>query len=499
MPFCKDRIYAANESPFERLPSELLHEILLLVSSPPVSEAQDSIAQHLPGMSLVFLKFCTGSAYYKTTVDLNVKPTLWPCLLSCLLASRTLKCVGLPVMYRQVNICELSNLTKVLNSIRENPILGTSVRKVDLSDFCSTVPSRIDDPVLDLLTGTPLLREFRANDQIQSLLSSKVLRKLFCSLSHIERLDLSGCNSSTFTEACSEAICGDLETTPTLMSLNLAGCNTFSPGFFEALLPQLPVLQHLDLSSTQISVNALSSIPATARLTHLNISHCYNLDGPGTVEFLTKHPATKALVYLNVEANQTLEERCLSEKDISRLLAHLPMTLKTLNLKGSAMTSTHVPLLSPLMAQLDEICLGAHLKLSDIEQSIFKAPGPEIQGQEPGSHEEETEEMESKYETILTPMEEAIAICKLRQRINSGPEGPSQSSLKYLDISSLPVMEQGRIRTSVLLGPQSRPLEVIEVSEKVMRKFGILNKVCKAVGWEVKSVGRRYWLRRVIT
>ena len=422
---------------------------------------------------------------------------LSPCFLSCLLSSRTLKCVGLHVLYRHISISQPPVLREVLRQIRKYPVLQTSVRELDFKNLCTTAPITTGDGLLDLLNQTPLIRKFSVSKHIDGVLSSNVLRKLFCGLPYITSLDLSDCNSSTFVEACFTLVSGDQMLTPLLASLNLAGCSSLPSELFELLLPQLPGLRFLDVSHTQINSAAISSIPATARLTHLNFSHCCALRGAEVVKFLIEHAATKGVVNVNIEMDQKLEDRVFREEDVSRLLANVPSSLRILNFKGSAMTSTHLPLLKPLTTQLEEICFGSNMRFSDVEQLILKTTSLEIQDRGSNNNpEEETETVESKYHPVLTPMEEAIAICKLRQNINSVPDGISHSRPKYIDISSLPVMDQCAIRTSILLAPRSRPLKIVEISEEVLRRFGVLTKACKAVGWDVKCAERRCWLRR---
>jgi hypothetical protein len=345
---------------------------------------------------------------------------------------------------------------------------------------------------------------------MEAYLTSEVLKKLFCRLDFVETIDLSGCHSERFIDGCIGLFGDDQRITKSVRALNLAGCSTLHPEFFESLLSQLPSLRHLDVSNTQITSAALQSIPATVRLTHLSISHCYALDGKCFVDFLTHHSATKELVYLGLETSPGEEHQILVGDDVSGVLSNLPSTLRVLNLKNSAMISAHAPLLRTLSTHLTELSVGCYFSFSDIE-SFFLPPENFNDKEEDGFASQELEDstqIESKYQTILTPMEEAIAICKLRQRINSLPQtansSPSPSpythkpNLRYLDISSLPAVEQCKIQTSILLGPQTRPLEIIEISEKALRGCGVLTRLCASVGWEVRSVGRRCWMRRIV-
>lgn len=501
MPQICSRSRPAGESPIEKLPSELLIKILMSVNSLSTVEFSDSISQSLPGT-----KACTKSFMEIHTHNLigdpNAKVPPSPCLLPCLLTSRTLLSLALPVMYRYVEVSRLSVLEKVLNQITKHPVLGASVRRLGLSNFCRQTNASPfpENPLLEALSRTPLLREFRVNNSMEHFLDLKVLQKVFYDLPYLETLDLSRCNSSTFVDGCSALLHQNREITKSIRSLSLEGCSDLPPEFFESLLPQLPSLQYLDVSNTQITCAALSSISMTAKLIHLNINHCYDIEGNELAEFLANHSSTRGLVYLSMEMSAETEQHTLGEEEISKLLSSLPSTLRILNLKNSAMTSADVPLLRGLLVQLEELSVGAPLRWRDIEKLVFdfgSSENEELQLERP--EDDEAVEVDSKYQTVLSPMEDAIAVCKLRQRINSYPEAsPSKlaSQLKYLDISSLPHAEQGKIRTSILLGPQSMPLEVIEISEKVLKRWEVLPKLCAAVGWELKSVGRRCWMRR---
>jgi hypothetical protein len=401
-------------------------------------------------------------------------------------------------MYRHVNISQLSTLRKFLTQIRKYPLLGHSVRELDLSKFSSTfVTQEAGNPLLDILTEAPLIREIRVNKQMGANLNSETVQKLLYGLWYIEVLDLSGCNSSIFLEALSAVICGDLRVAQFLRSLSFAGCSNIPPDIFEALLPRLPRLQYLDASNTQINTAALSSLPSTSKLAHLNISHCYGVNGADFVNFFAQHPSTKGVVFLSIETNPGTEDG-LGEGDMTRLLSNLPSSLKVLNLKNSAMTSAHITALQTLSVQLEEINIGADLRFSDVEKLFLDPRSKDLEPDDP--EEEETEEMELKYDSVLSPMEQAIAVCKLRQRINSSWQSAASCSqhshLRYLDISSLSVVEQGKIRTSILMGPQSSPLEIIEISDKVLTKYGVLPKLCEGVGWKLKSMERRCWLKR---
>jgi hypothetical protein len=290
----------------------------------------------------------------------------------------------------------------------------------------------------------------------------------------------------------------DFRVSKSITALNLSGCSDIPPQVFTTILPQLPKLRILDAADTHITTEALSLIPSTARLTHINLSNCAFLSGSDLIKFLHSHPAvTTTLEFLSIDA--LTETPILSEEDVTSILAHASPTLRCLHLKNSNMSTTHIPNLRRLVGQLEELTVGSHLSMQDLE-AIFLSPE---QISEAGELQEEAPvESESKYDTMLDPMETAVAICKVRRRINSisssssGKGSKGDSRLRALDISSMSTVEQGKIRMSVLLGSQSGVLERIEIAEKVVGRMAVLKRVVKAVGWELMNVGRRCWVGR---
>jgi hypothetical protein len=57
-------------------------------------------------------------------------------------------------------------------------------------------------------------------------------------------------------------------------------------------------------------------------------------------------------------------------------------------------------------------------------------------------------------------------------------------------------VEQAKIAKSVLLGAQSMPLEIIELSGIYHEDLGTLKKVVGAAGWRCKWIGSRFWIER---
>jgi hypothetical protein len=425
-------------------------------------------------------------------VNKNIKRA--PNLLSCLLVSRSLHSAALSVTYRHVKVVHPAACSQLLVQIHRNPSLGAFFRSLEFSPISSAISPLKDEnsanPMLEMLRLTPLLRNFKAQKDSQRYLDESTLKRLFCELNMIESIDLSeSCSplfTSEFTNICQSP---SFQISWSIDSLNLRGCSDLPPAVFLSIIPQLPKLRFLNVENTCFTVAALASIPTTARLTHLNVNHCSLLDMQDLAHFLASHPSViSTLVSLDAETSPGLAS--VSEDDVNMILANAPKTLRSLNLKNSDMTYRHVPYLRELSQQLEQLTVGSHLRLRDIETLFLK---PEGLNDEDDQEEENPAPIESKYRTVLGALEEASAICKLRRRIHLSLEMVLENKLRYLDVSGMSLLEQGKLRSSMLLGAR---LEAIEVSEQMLGRFEILGRLCRAVEWDVRSEGRRSWLRR---
>lgn len=447
-----------------------------------------------------------------TDESINSKSTHPATSVPCLLTSKTIHVMAIPVTYRDITTTLSSTLIKFLEQLRSYPSLGKYIRSLDLSPTCTAL-SAVSQPeselcadsLLGALQLTPLLRDFKINAIIQDSLDQTVLWQLFCKLPHLESIDLLNCNSPSLTwEFAQLCALPDFQASTSITSLNLHECSDLPSHIFSEILPQLPRLQTLDVAHTQITTEALSSIPSTARITHLNLSDCDLLSGETLTHFLRSHTATSStMVSLNLESSAN-KIPFLSEDDVSSILSHAPPTLRVLNLKNSMMTTTHIPLLRRLAPQLEELTLGSNLRMRDLEAAFLAAEDSSENDRALDEDEEGAEQLlptESKYATVLDPMAIAVAICKIRQRISSVPVSSYASSapmLKRLDISGMGLEQQEKIRMSILLGAQSGGLEVIEISEKVPGRVSNLKRICTAVGWDMEYVGSRCILVRQV-
>ena len=313
--------------------------------------------------------------------------------------------------------------------------------------------------LLQCLDLTPNLREFLAQEHIDVELDVKIMSKLLCDLPKLRGLDLCACSSTKFRDAFSAAVASPaLPDALPITRLGLHETPILPSEILSTLLPRLPHLTHLDVAHTRITNSALHSIPHTARLTHLNLSKCSSLSGEAVVDFLINHPAAKTLVYLNL-AMDVKSAEMLSADDVAALLPILPSSLRSLNLKGSKMDTSHIPLLLPLTKHVEELGLGRHLELKDLV-SLF-VPDQDV-------------EIEEQMQWV-------------------------PHALKYIDVSDLSgvQLDLGALLSAncPILRSDSAPLEVLELSEEVRKKLERSPSV-KRLGWCLKEFGRRSWLVR---
>ncbi|KAI9809245.1 MAG: hypothetical protein M1825_002536 [Sarcosagium campestre] len=437
--------YAPGQSPLERLPVEILDEILPLLAS---------------------------------DVPTNGYTTRNADLMSCLLTSRTLHAATLTTLYKHVTIPHSLIFSKFLSHVAQYPALGTVVRRLDFTHFTSVGLGRTRrmnteiqmltaDTLLHCLELTPRLQEFLVQEHLEDDLGERVMNKLFCDSPQLRALDFCASASETFRHAFTSVIDPSNAAFPAslnLKRLSLHECATLPASAFETLLPRLPQLSHLDVSRTQITDRALFSIPKSARLTHLNLSRCTRLSGQNTVDFLTAHDAAKgSLVYLNLLSDLS-RYRLLSHPDVDHLLPKLSASLRALNLSGAKITSTHMPYLLPLTKHLEELSVGySELSLDDVNSFFL----PKASAGEHGS----------------ISVEEANWV---------------PPTLHYLDLTGVASITQGVLFSSscVLLRPATQPLEVLEISEKVKTGLAASPALSRRSGWVVRECGRRAWYVR---
>ena len=316
---------------------------------------------------------------------------------------------------------------------------------------------------LDLI---PNVQEVLFQEHVDEDIDEAVLRKLLFGLHNIQAIDFCAASSSQFINAFSASLAEPISSSSQVLSirrLSLHECFTLHSSTIEKLLPRLPRLTHLDLSHTRVNDKALMSLPKSALLTHLNLGRCSQITGMGTVEFLRMHPAVTGLIYLNLSCD-TSRYRLLWEADVTAVLQSLPSTLRSLNLSGAKIVSSHIPLLLPYTKYLEELSIGfAELSLGNIN-SLF-------------------------LPQVSSDVEEEI----LAAENNWIP-----STLQYLDLTGIQSVSQASLFGSscILLSSVTSPLEVIEVGEKTIAALSKCSTTNKKLGWAVKELGRRGWYVR---
>ncbi|KAI9845984.1 MAG: hypothetical protein M1837_004390 [Sclerophora amabilis] len=437
--------YPAGQSPLESLPNEILDEIMSLLEANSPSD---------------------GAVIRKSD------------LMSCMLSSKTLLTAAVPSLYSHATIRRSVIFSKFLEQLSRYPVLGSRVRRLDFSHFSSVGlgrTRRMNSEIQMVTSATlsrclelsPQLREFLAQAHLDDDLDESVIRKLFYGSSRLHALDFCASSSENFKTAFATVISPQNPSLPATLNikrLSLHECSTLSTSSFAHLFPRLPWLSHLDVAHTQVTDRILLSLPPTVRLTHLNLSGCIHVSGQGVIEFLTTHPAAReSLVYLNL-LSDVCRYSLLSEADLEALLPLLPSTLKSLNLSGSKFGGRHLPLLLPLTKHLEELSLGFAVLSMDEITSLFV----------PKTSSDNTEDGVVDNEPWVTP------------------------SLHYLDVTGIAGVTAGRLlsESCALLWNFTRPLEVLEVGEKVLTALQQRSKACRKVGWTVKEAGRRAWYVR---
>lgn len=400
-------------------------------------------------------------------------------LIACLMTCRTLHAATLSVLYKHVTILYSITFPKMLNHIIGYPGLGTLVRRLDFSHYTSVGFGRTRRDSWEIQNLTPKtlsqcldlctnLKEFQVNEHIDDELEEEVLKKLF-SMPSIHAMDFCACSSRRFvsgftaTLMSKDLLPGSLSN---LKRLGLHACTTLQAPVFEALLPRLPHLTHLDVGMTLITDEALFSIPRSARITHLGLGKCTRITGSKMVEFLTTHDAVKnSLIYLNIMADMS-RYMLLSDDDLEKLLRRVPPTMRSLNIGGAQISNKHVPLLLPLTKHLQELGLS-HADLSVSHINSFFVPSPQSHDNDSGSYEEE---------------------------LNWEP-----CALRYLDLTGVPSVSQAILfgPSCVLASQHSYPLEVIELSDPVVQQLKMRASTIKRIGWTMKELGRRGWFVRL--
>ena len=391
-----------------------------------------------------------------------------------MLTSRTIHVATVNTLYNHITIPHSTIFLKFMNHISEYPGLGNIVRRLDLSHFTSVglgrtrqmnaeIQNMTSSSLLRCLDFTPAIQEVLLQEHLDDDIDEHVLRKLFFHLPQLRAVDFCGASSASFKSALSSALSCLTDLPMTMLSIRRLGlheCFTVPSSAFESLLPRMHCLTHLDVAHTHITDRALASIPESARLTHLNLGRCAQISGDGVVSFISTHPGATNMVYLNLHCD-IARYRLLLEADVDRLLPALPLSLRSLNLNGAKIKALHIPSLLPLTKHLEELSLGfTELSLRDINSFFRPPPNPDTS--------------------------------------SAGNPPWIAPTLHYLDLTGIPSITQASLFSSscTLLAPSTSPLEVLELSDKVVSALNQSKTTNKRLGWVVKELGRRGWYVR---
>ncbi|CAN6595390.1 hypothetical protein TRVA0_001S01134 [Trichomonascus vanleenenianus] len=259
---------------------------------------------------------------------------------------------GIPILYRHVSFPHSKAFDKFRHSI-ERTGYGALVKVLDFSAFTSVGLGRTarmnveiqmvtSTTILKALDLCPGLKEFLVAESVDMDIDVRVLDKL-ASMPYLDAIDFCGSTSSAETGFTKSLVRSQLVTAPeaiyNLTRVSFHGCPAIPPSALEALLPRLCNVMRLDLTHTQVTPHALLNIPSSARLTHLSLAKCVQLTSNGLMSFLTMHPATRYLEWLNLmfEATKPVP---LSQADFETVLRYLP-PLRYLNLHGLPVKASH--------------------------------------------------------------------------------------------------------------------------------------------------------------
>ncbi|KAM3068407.1 hypothetical protein ACMFMG_009543 [Clarireedia jacksonii] len=482
------RIHQPGQSSLETLPAEILQKILRNLELDSGNRS-----------SGITNGFDHGDCIYSGLE----KPTLF----SCLLTSRVLYVNALPITYRSITISRMSTFNHILSQITSNPVLGRAIRRLDLSDLkVSSISREFSNSLYGMICLTPILNEiYLPHDRnLNGTLGRPLLQLLLTGLSHLKVLDLTNCTSPTLDHSDVFIHFPPTAVLP-IKSLSLNDCRAdpaAKTSLLPSLFPRLAHVQTMTLSKSYVTAEVLNSIPSSARITYLAVDHCQFLESKNFVDFLISHPAVKdtlevlhaCMDFVDLDEDSMAHEEQLTE----RFLQNVPKTLRSLRLAGRPIISTSVAHLKTLTTTVEDLSVGTGLHMRDLETLFLDNIGDSSARDNYQTTQEEPE-VDSKYTAILEPMERAIAICKLRQRLTNTPlptHAAGKPSLRYLDIRTMDLVEQSKIRCSVLLGEHSACLDIIAVSDRLMDRSGTLRDICASVGWKVKREGRKCLLMR---
>lgn len=417
-------------------------------------------------------------------------------LFSCFLASHTLHAAAIPLLYRTIYLSSHHVTQKLAVQLTRYPNLGPLIRELDLSA-----------PEYRWQKGEAQKREDTASKLISflpSLSNLEILRGPGFCIEALDSLVLGGVIEGCWTRLgaldwgayVTDSMLETLEATPThtnsLRRLKLRGGDGRLTPVVRKLLRVVPFIQHLDLSGTEIDTEVLLALPPSARLRSLNLKPC-QASKTGLTKVMLERPEVLGDLECLRFDGLALERNYDKDPDeLTALLSRLPPTLLSLDLSYNVVENSHISELRKLCGHLRELRIGAGLHIWELETLLL--PHLNLRN---NINLDQDNGMASKY---LTPIADAVAICKLRQRINfTTPNAETHykvPKIAYLDIRSMDIEEQRKLKMSVLLGDACPELRVVEFAEEMYLTDERMGKVFGAVGWRLVCRGGRCWIRR---
>ncbi|KUJ13628.1 uncharacterized protein LY89DRAFT_672820 [Mollisia scopiformis] len=456
-----------GSSSLEKLPNEILSQILRHLAPPDTTQQSYYLRDNLP---ISPNNQCEKKRF-----------------ISCLLISRRLYHIALPLKYQCPDIANYDGFT---GELARNAAHGTLVRSLDLS--CP----RLDTGSWSLsssLTLTPRLKTISLPLQAFYDSGPGLATQIFFELSNVNSIKIIN-RSNDWDDALSSHTFGKLnpDFTSSITSLSLDG---FSVGnIFQTVLTRSPHLQVLNLMGCYLDGVDFSSLSKNARIRQLILEQSRVVKGEDLVEFITGHPAVKnTLEVLNLKGVVQYGFTPLKQEHVTTILESLPSSLRSLTI--SSYSTQDIPLLRKLNPQLEELGMG-RMRVYELEE-ILLGSVYDLSKTAPKSASTKAAILDSHLITISN----AVTLTQLKRRINSltprnsKHSNTSRSRIQHLDAKCVALSLED-LKSSVLLGPQSLPLRAIELPAITVSDQHELVRFLGPVGWKVKSVGLRIWMER---
>lgn len=481
-------------SALEKLPNEILNQVLLYLTMSDTTQKSPFLKDNLPGTVLAPSSLSRTNIIIESPNTPPEKTTLF----SCLLTSRRLFDVALPLTYQCPKISSFDKFVRVLT---DNPDYGRHVRSLDLS---SLQGYKNFEKLPVYLSLCPLVKQLSLPLELFSF--AELAMKVFFEYPHIKSLEITyidrprppafGSSNPHLAAAFSGLQPG---ITSSINCLTISLKDTLQVNFLRPLLLRIPGLRKLDLNDCRI--NDEFSFHANARLSHLILNNS-GLSGGKLAQTLTTHNSFKnSLEVLNLsdlwdysDGGHFARGR-LRATDVTEIIENIPATLRSLDMRFCKMDSTHIPLLRRLSTHLQELAIGQHLAMQDVEEIIF---GSAYTFSKLATQTSRSKDASTNPQ--LATMANTVAVCQLQQRIHtiSRRSGISSdvSRIEHLDLRNMVDLPLGDLQSSILLSPHSNPLKTIELPNSLTVDHEELARFCGSVGWGLKMVGRRIWIER---